>query len=525
MRAVLLRCWLSFLLLSAFVPCFSQATDTKGARIEILSTDRLDFDKRITSAQRLIGQVRLKHENAFMRCDSAYLFEDQTLIAFGHVTIDQDTIHIAGDRLDYSAETRLATLSQNVKLTDPGMELTTEGLTYSVRDRVARYDSGATIISRRENNTLTSQHGAYQAQAHRFLFSRNVRVANPERTITADTLHYTTTTGVAEFLGPTRIDQGSVVMLTERGSYDTRSQQGRFTRAGRIIDGAQELRGDSLHYDERKGVGKAWGHVLLLDTANDMVVRGAFGQHFRREDRSMITGKAELVMRMGTDSLFLHADSLFAHTDASAGKRIKAHRGVRFFKSDMQGVCDTLTYADQDSLITLRGTPFLWSGTDQISGRSMAIALRNGKAHRLDVEQQAILANAVDSAFTDTARAYFDQVTGTRITGYFAGDELVRVVAEGNSRTVYFAQEENKEGAKETTGMNRVDCSRIVVGLDSGKVQTVSFLTKPDATLYPIDQAPKDQMRMVGFVWNAAARPLDRWDIFREPTTGNGPRR
>ncbi len=486
-----------------------------SARIEILNTDRLEYDLSITSAQRLIGHVRLKHENALMSCDSAYLFEDQTMIAFGHVAIDQDTLHITSDRLDYSAKNRLATLTGHVHLQDPGMELTTEALTYGTLDRIARYTSGATIVSRREQNTLTSRNGAYLATARRFIFSGDVRLRHPERSIDADTLHYTTTSGIAEFFGPTRITQGTAVMWTERGSYDTRKEQGRFTRAGRIIDGAQELRGDSMHYDKRTGVGLAWGHVAVIDTANDMVVRGEVGQHFQRDGRSMITGQAELIMLLGSDSLFLHADSLFSSSDSIGGKRVRAYRNVRFFKPDMQGVCDTMTYGERDSLITLVGDPFLWSGADQISGRAVSIALHDGKAHRLHVEKDALLANSVDSLVSDSAIAFFDQVTGTRITGYFANNELARVVAEGNSRTVYFAKEKDKDGTERTTGMNRVDCSRIELALNEGKVQSVSFITKPDATLYPLNKAPREEMRMKGFIWKADMRPKDRLDIFR----------
>ena len=487
-----------------------------SARIEILNTDRLEYDLSITSAQRLIGNVRLKHESALMRCDSAYLFEDQTMMAFGHVVIDQDTLHITSDRLDYSGSDRLATLTGHVHLQDPGMELTTEALTYGMRDRIARYASGATIVSRREQNTLTSRQGAYLAAAHRFIFSGDVRLRHPERSIDADTLHYTTTSGIAEFYGPTRITQGTAVMWTERGSYDTRKERGRFTRAGRVIDGTQELRGDSLHYDKRTGVGLAWGHVSVIDTANDMVVHGDVGQHFQRDGRSMITGQAELIMLLGTDSLFLHADSLFAAADSLGGKQVRAHRHVRFFKPDMQGVCDTMTYVERDSLITLVGDPFLWSGADQISGRAVSIALRDGKAHRLHVEKDALLANSVDSLVTDSAIAFFDQVTGTRITGYFANNELARVVAAGNSRTMYFAKEKDKDGTERTTGMNRVDCSRIELALNAGKVHSVSFITKPDATLYPLAKAPREEMRMKGFVWKADVRPKDRLDIFRE---------
>ncbi len=476
--------------------------------MEILGTDALEYDRTISGAQRLIGHVLLKHADALMRCDSAHLFEDQTVHAFSRVAIDQgDTLHITGDRLEYSGRTRSATITGNVHLTDPGMELTTTALTYDLGSRTARYTNGATIVSRREQNTLTSRNGAYLASAHRFIFSGAVQLRHPERTIDADTLHYTTSSGVAEFFGPTTITQGRTRMFCERGSYDTRKGRGRFTRAARIVDGPQELRGDSLHYDKNSGMGEAWGHVAVMDTANDLLVRGHIGRHWQNDGRSMITGQAELVMLMNGDSLFLHADTLFASKDSSGGKRILARQGVRFFKSDMQGVCDTLTYAERDSLITMRGAPYLWSGTDQISGRTISITLSDGKAHRLLVERDGLLASSVDSA-------HFDQVSGITITGEFLNDQLHRIVAEGNSRTVYFVEEKGADAVERITGMNRADCSRIDVRLDSGKVSTVSFITKPDAVMYPLDKAPPDQLRMKGFVWNEAARPRERSDIF-----------
>lgn len=499
-------------LLAAVRGVGQSTTQSGGARIEILNADRWEHDERIAhGAQRLLGDVRFKHADATMHCDSAYLFEDQTMQAFDHVGIDQgDSLHITGDRLDYDGRQRLATITGNVHLNDPGMELTTDALTYSVRDHVARYTTGATIVSKRpgsEGNTLTSRHGSYLAEAHRFLFSDHVHLQGSERTIDSDTLHYATLTGIADLLGPTHIVQGTTDMWCERGAYNTRTDQGRFTKAGRVVDHGQELRGDSLHYNGKSGQGQAWGHVMVVDTANDLLVQGDLGTHDQRTGRSMITGRAELIMRMSDDSLFLHADTLFAHSDSS-GKYILARRGVRFYKDDMQGVCDTMTYAESDSLITLLGSPFLWSREDQIMGRIITITLRDGRAHRLHVLHDALLANEVDST-------RYDQVTGTTITGFFEHDELVRITAEGNTRTVYFATEKDSLAAPRVTAMNRADCSFIQVGLDSGKVRTISFVTKPDATMYPINKAPEDQLRMKGFVWNEAERPTDRPDIFR----------
>lgn len=489
--------------------CAQQGRDGKD-RVEVLNADRWEYDKDLSSgAQRLIGNVRFRQEQAYMACDSAYLHDDDRVTAFGHVRLTQgDTLRITGDRLDYDGRQRTARMTGQVRLSDASMELTTEALLYDVGRNRAEYTSGARISDKRDGSVLTSVKGRYDAQGQVFNFMDSVRLVHPERTILADTLIYATGSGMAEFQGPTHILQEDVLMYAERGSYDTRKGSGRFTKAGRIDSEGQRLTGDSLHYDRETGLGEGWGHVTITDTVNRMVVRGQLGVHSRSTAHSMVTGDAELVMLMGGDSLFLHADTLFAWQDSLGGRNVTASRQVRFFKSDMQGVCDTMTYVQGDSLITLRGAPFLWSGEDQISGDTISIRLRDGKAETLHVDGAAFMISEVDSA-------HYNQVTGLTMTGHFRNDELFKLVAESNSRTLYFTREA-RDSVEVVTGMNRADCSIIVVGLDSGKVSTVSFITQPTATLTPVENVDGSAKRLEGFFWNSAVRPRDREDIFRK---------
>lgn len=484
-----------------------------GARVEIVNADRWDFDERIPGAQRLVGSVQFRHDGARMFCDSAYLYENNTVKAFGRVRIEQtDTLTITGDRLDYDGNERTATIMGDVRLNDPSMEMTTEHLSYDLRARTAHYTSGAVIIGKREVQTLTSRFGSYQALARRFLFSKDVRVVQPERTIEADTLHYVTTTGVADLHGATRIRQGTTVLYCDRGTYDTKAERGTFTAGGRVVDQGQELRGDTLMYDGKAGISQAFGHVSVRDTTNDMEVHGDRGKHDVRTRRSYVTGRAELVMHLAQDTLFLHADTLFGSSDASGGRQVLARKGVRFFKSDMQGLCDTMVYASADSLIRLHGEPVVWSGTDQITGDTIRIALRDGRAHRLFVHGDAFLAGQVDST-------RFDQVAGTRMEGTFQGDQLDRLEVVGNCRTAYFAREQRPDSTYHIIGVNRVDCSRMNVSLDQGQVVGITFITKPDGVLHPLAKATPDALELKGFEWHGGRRPLRREDIFTTPPT------
>ncbi|MBS1939194.1 MAG: hypothetical protein JSS84_15440 [Bacteroidetes bacterium] len=490
----------------------AQRDGAKSAgHVEILNADRWEFDKHVaTGAQRLLGHVRFRQENATMACDSAYLYKNDRVKAFGHVELVQDdTLRITGDLLDYNGATRTARMTGQVRLTDPGTELSTDALDYSVKTNTAKYAAGARIESRRDGNILASRKGVYDAAKRIFTFSDSVSITGPNGLITGDSLRYATASGMAEFLGPTWITQGDTRMYCERGSYHSPTGKGRFTRAGRIESKGQFLTGDSLHYDRGAEQGDGWGHVTLTDTANGLMVRGQRGTHAQATGRSMMTGRAELVMAMGNDSLFLHADTLYGMRDHTGGRRVLARRNVRFFKPDMQGVCDTMAYATADSLVRLNGHPFLWSMQDQLSGDTMRIQLAHGRAQTLLVLGNAFLISQADSS-------RFNQVSGSTMTGHFSGDELKQLITEGNARTVYFTREK-KDSVERTTGLNRVDCSGITVGLDSGKVSTVAFTTQPSATLYPLANAPVEEQQLEGFRWNAAARPTDREDIFRVP--------
>jgi hypothetical protein len=103
------------------------------------------------------------------------------------------------------------------------------------------------------------------------------------------------------------------------------------------------------------------------------------------------------------------------------------------------------------------------------------------------------------------------------MTGFFINNALVRLLVEGNARTIYFAQEGRTEQERRITAVNRADCSRIAVGMRDGEANTITFMEQPDATLYPLEQVPAEELRMQGADWRASERPSDRMDIFRRP--------
>lgn len=513
-----LRSLLLLLLLLGWRPTLAQTASQRAARVEILHADEWTFDGRIPGAQRLLGNVRFRHVDAVMNCDSAYLFEDQRVQAFGHVRVQQgDSLLMEGERLNYSGQERLASMQGDVRLRDKDMYLTTPSLDYDLRNKKAWYTEGGRIEDQSSANVLTSGRGTYFSESRHFAFSRRVRLEHPERLITCDTMHYATGTGIASFFGPTRILQyaDSSVVRTTRGTYDTRLERARFQRRTSVSTKGRLLEGDSIHYDRISGAGHAWGNVLFSDSANATRARGAEGIYNDRTERTIVTGMAVLELAMDGDTLYIHGDTLFTTTTQgvdTAGliqstRNVTVRRNVRFFKSDLQGSCDTLHYTTLDSVIHMHHRPVLWSRSDQISGEHIRINLREGRPDTLFVDRNAFLLSEVDSA-------HLDQVTGLRMVGLFDGDGLRRLFVEGNTRTVYHVKEK-KEEVEVLVGVNRADCSRMLVSLADGGISTVTFLERPEAVLYPMDKVPPEELRMKGAEWRGAERPVDANDIFR----------
>ena len=109
-------------------------SEEKIEEIELQHADRFTRDKTTPEgASQLIGNVRFTHKNAIMYCDSAYLFEDNSMKAYGNVKIvDGDSLTMTGDSLFYNGNTQIAKVRGNVVIDNKASILKTPFLTFAV---------------------------------------------------------------------------------------------------------------------------------------------------------------------------------------------------------------------------------------------------------------------------------------------------------------------------------------------------------------------------------------------------------
>ena len=287
----------------------------KVTRVELIQSDSFIGLKRNGENTNKVIRPIFKQDNATLTCDSAYFYlEKNSFEAFGHVHINQaDTINIYSDLLNYDGNTKLAILSNNVKLTDNDAILTTNNFDYNLGTKIGRYYNGGKIVN--DKNVLTSENGYYFTQSKDAYFRYKVRVKSPEVLIISDTLKYNTNTKIAYFFGPTNIYGKTDTLYTENGNYNTANDQASFGKRNLYTQNSKSLKGDSLFYDGKAGYGRAVKNIVFIDTAQKVELRGDLGIYRKKDESITVTKNAYVIFTtekdsVSRDSIWMTADTL-----------------------------------------------------------------------------------------------------------------------------------------------------------------------------------------------------------------------
>ena len=248
-----------------------------------------------------VYQGTFKQDFSTLSSDSAYFYpKDNAVDAFGNVHINQgDTLNIYSDKLNYNGNTKVAILTDNVRLVDKDATLTTNHLNYNTATRIGTYTDGGKLVNK--DNTLLSKNGYYFAISRDSYFRYNVSLKTPDALVVTDTMRYNTGTRISYFYGPTNIystknEKDKDTLYTENGNYNTVNEQASFGKNNFYHSGTKSLKGDSLFYDKIKGYGRAVKHVIFDDREQKTTIRGNLGTYFKAEEHTIITDDPYVIM-------------------------------------------------------------------------------------------------------------------------------------------------------------------------------------------------------------------------------------
>jgi hypothetical protein len=245
----------------------------------------------------------------------------------------------------------------------------------------------------------------------------------------------------------------------------------------------------------------------MISKEENLIIYGQAADYYKATGITKVFNQAYLAkVDANYDTLFMSADTLVSIDDQDQEKkRLLAYNNVKIFKSDLQGLADSVEYRAVDSTIYFYQNPVLWSDGNQMTADSIQMLIKNNTIDKIFMNVNSFVIS------TDTL-LNFNQIKGRRMTADFLDKKINRVVVEGNGEAIYYILEENKNTS---SGLNRIICSNITIRFKDGKVNNLSFYTQPEGRVIPPHEITDEDIKLKGFTWKEKDKPT-KSDVKKE---------
>lgn len=519
--------------------------------------DELYTDEFLNKGHQVVrGNVKFRKGGMYMYCDSAYFYpETNSIDAFGNVKMEQgDTLFVFSDLLYYNGERQMARLRTNsrrkVRLINREVTLTTDSLNYDLMTELGYFLDGGEIDDKK--NRLSSIHGQYSPRTKDAEFNDDVLLENNEDGYTLETnrLLYNTDTHIAKIVDNTLIKSENDTIYCKKGWYNTNTDEAQLHSRSTIIhadslNNVTTLEGDSIIYDKATGISRAYMFrdrnkdaqpMVLTDTANKTILIGGFGLFNDKTKESFATDYPLLIEHSRPDTIFLRADTIRTFTYNYGKKRVepvltdsmgqpldslsqamaiaeadslnketeyhiaKAYRRARFFRNDMQGVADSMTYISRDSMMYLSCRPIIWSGERQVNGNQINIHFNDTTVDWAELPDFGMMAEAVEEEF-------YNQMSGKKMKAYLENQTLRHLYVDGNVQTIFLPMENDSTYNK----LVNAESSYMTIDMADGKMDKLKMWPEVTGTVTPLFMIKKNQYYLPDFNWYEAIRPRREW--------------
>jgi lipopolysaccharide export system protein LptA len=455
---------------------FLSTSFTQAQTVEILAADQILRDPAVTEAQRLIGHVKLGHQDAVLTCDSAWRFDDGSVEVFSHVVMQQPpATTMAANYLRIEPNENWAMARGDVELQHETARLSAPSLMYLLNSRTVRYTEGANIVD--EGWTVNSRHGQYRTASEILELGGNVLAVNEGDTMRSDSLHWMRTESRYRFLRATEWVGSDVRFSCMSGDIVMYEEPlGWLAGKVKVDDGEGTVQGDSLAWGASSS--EVWGSVVLTQSDGTGTVHGQYALRQDEDTLEVVLGneqqRAWLEQIDEGDTLLLAADTL-----QRRGEFLTAFHRVTLVQDELVGVGDSLVWMDTQGTIQMWGEPRLWSSEDKLSGDTLTLWLTDQSPDKLEMRGHAVVLSSANDTLAH-------RIQGRDLDAFFEEGELSFVDVVGNGEVITF--EVPEEGQEGSVRMNTAVCAKVTLEVAEQKLKGIALKQGPRGRIEPIQQ-------------------------------------
>jgi len=487
-----------------------------------LFTNKLRYDMANKIATYHSGAT-LSNGKSQLTSRHGYYFVNQKEVFFkGEVLTTDPEFTMRTDTMAFNTETQIVRFVAPTLISQRGSKIYTEGGFYDIENNFAEFDLNPQY--EKEGQRGRARKMRYNGTTKEYTLEGDAYIDEPAKAqkVTADVIRYNTDTEATVLRGNAHFQDSTRDIAGAEIRYNSRDKAYQLVGRGRVADGTNIIEADSLDFNDQLGNGMALGNVIWVDTAGDFTIE-AFRMDYNKKSEYLHAsggfgpagagGRPLMKTLIDRDTLFMAADTLSSYKpdSLSDNRLLLAHRDVRIFKSDLQGVCDSLSFSSADSIfrfykIDSLHQPILWSDTSQFSGDTIRILLKNKKLDRIWLIKNALVINSEEGIM-------FNQIKGRNTTAYFRDEQVREMYVEGNAQAVYYALDDRRA----YIGVNETACSEMRLYFGDNKVESIKFYAEPTGKFIPMRKAGGETKKLEGFFWEQKRRPRSVRDLLVRP--------
>lgn len=445
---------------------------------------------------------------------------------------------------EYSPTTKDALFRDRVELhslrDNDTLDIFSEQMLYNTNTHIAILDTVSTIVSK--DGTIHTTDGVYNTDTQQAdLYRRSLVVAKNGNTLTGDTLYYDQQTGFGEAFGNIEmVDTAKkVTLLGDYGFYYEDADSARVYGHALAKEYSQAdtlyLHGDTISTfrrvffpevadDEPRAMLPAMAPTAVESISADSISvdsisDGAISAGVMALDSMAVDSipvdsvAAAPVIPDSVAAVMMPADSVATAIPPKAEPALPdtvhylvAHPNVKFFRVDLQGLCDSMTFVSKDSLLHLDKHPVVWNENKQIFGNKIILHLNDSTVDWARLPEFGFVAEHIDEEF-------YNQLTGKEMFATFENGELRHLDVSGNVQAIMLPQENDSTYNK----IANLESSYMSADFLNQELRRMKLWPETSGTMTPLYLAKKQLYYLPQFRWFEPLRPRKPEDVFVIP--------
>jgi lipopolysaccharide export system protein LptA len=476
---------------------------------DYLYTDYLDYD--------------MKNKTAYYR--------DKALIKSGET-------ELTSKKGSYNLNSNWAKFQEKVKVTgEDNFLMVTDSMEFNTKEEIANWHIPALIYQ--DSAELFSNTGTYHIKSKEAWFIGNAQYKKDDTETESDSIYYngftknvtlTSIDSLAKYRSKNEFAQAKKIIYNDNEetielqknayfknkdseakgetlTYNKKEDKFNLIGGGTISDSTNIVSAKKIDLNKKENKGIFTGDVIIRDTIAKTEIKADSTYIDKSQDyllASKKNGKTLFSSEIDNDTLFVVSDTLkrkkyivkIDSTKNDTSIIFSSFHRVKLFKSDLQGICDSMAFNEKDSIFTLFNQPIMWSDSSQFSGDTIKIYLKNKKIDRLEILQNAFVVTSDDFV-------YYNQIKGRKMVATFKENAIHKLYVNGNAECLYYM----KDDEDAYIGANLTESSSIVFEFENKKIKHIKFYKEPNSVITPMKDADHDKMKLKGFKWEILKRP------------------